>query len=193
MLVGSPGWGATIPTTLGSEPVPPSNKKSRLRNGTNSNNNLDLVRAVSPSPTALQESEILTTVNSKGQKKFQCMFCGILLSTKNYLKNHVNAVHTKSRVYPCELCERFFYSAGALRIHKLRHHWANSKKHFCPHCQEAFLLPVELRRHVVKKHGDEEVAAGSGGADSEGEKNLTIENAHQIQVSSSLYNTYVAF
>ena len=49
---------------------------------------------------------------------------------------------------------RYFYSAGALRIHKLRHHWEGSKKHKCPHCTESFLLPVELRRHLVKKHGD---------------------------------------
>lgn len=92
------------------------------------------------------------TPGSVHKKKFQCMFCGIFLSTKCYLKNHINAMHTRARVYPCELCERYFYSAGALRIHKLRNHWQDSKKHICVHCGETFLLPIELRKHIVKKH-----------------------------------------
>lgn len=93
------------------------------------------------------------TVTPSGQrKKFQCMFCGIFLSTKCYLKNHVNAMHTRSRVYRCELCEHFFYSAGAMRIHKLRNHWQGSKKHRCDQCGETFLLPIELRKHIQKKH-----------------------------------------
>lgn len=74
-------------------------------------------------------------------------------------KNHINAMHTRARVYPCELCERYFYSAGALRIHKLRNHWHGAKKHVCAHCGETFLLPIELRKHVVKKH------MGDGGSD----------------------------
>jgi len=61
-------------------------------------------------------------------------------------------MHTRARVYPCELCERYFYSAGALRIHKLRNHWLGAKKHICLQCGETFLLPIELRKHVVKKH-----------------------------------------
>ena len=98
--------------------------------------------------------EMLEVTNPKGgrTKKFQCLFCGIMLSTKGYLKNHINAVHTKARVYPCDLCDRLFYSAGALRIHKLRHHWAGAKKHKCHLCKDAFLLPIELRRHLLKKH-----------------------------------------
>ena len=95
-------------------------------------------------------------VAGSSRKKFQCMFCGCFLSTKCYLKNHINAMHTKARAYPCELCEKYFYSAGALRIHKLRNHWQGSKKHKCEHCGEQFLLPIELRRHISKKHGIDE-------------------------------------
>ena len=97
-------------------------------------------------------------VAGSSRKKFECMFCGCFLSTKCYLKNHINAMHTKARVYPCELCEKYFYSAGALRIHKLRNHWQGSKKHKCPQCEDQFLLPVELRRHISKKHGLDESA-----------------------------------
>jgi len=91
-------------------------------------------------------------IGTGGKKKFQCMFCGIYLSTKCYLKNHINAVHTRSRVYQCDLCAHYFYSAGAARIHKLRNHWHGAKKHRCSECSETFLLPIELRKHVQKKH-----------------------------------------
>ena len=100
--------------------------------------------------------EVQSQMDAEGnlvhKKRYQCMFCGIFLSTKCYLKNHINAMHTKARVYPCELCERYFYSAGALRIHKLRNHWHGSKKHKCTHCGDTFLLPIELRKHLLKKH-----------------------------------------
>jgi len=109
----------------------------------------------SPQPPELEASVDATAgveVGTGGKKKFQCMFCGIYLSTKCYLKNHINAVHTRSRVYQCELCAHYFYSAGAARIHKLRNHWHDAKKHRCSECSETFLLPIELRKHVQKKH-----------------------------------------
>lgn len=102
------------------------------------------------------QSQIDADGNIVQKKKFQCMFCGIFLSTKCYLKNHINAMHTKARVYPCEVCDKYFYSAGALRIHKLRNHWQGSKKHKCRYCGETFLLPIELRKHVLKKHSEVE-------------------------------------
>lgn len=109
----------------------------------------------SPQPPELEVSVDATAgveVGTGGKKKFQCMFCGIYLSTKCYLKNHINAVHTRSRVYQCDLCSHYFYSAGAARIHKLRNHWHDAKKHRCSECSETFLLPIELRKHVQKKH-----------------------------------------
>ena len=39
-----------------------------------------------------------------------------------------------------------------MRIHKLRNHWTDSKKHKCPECNESFLLPIELRKHIQKRH-----------------------------------------
>lgn len=109
----------------------------------------------SPQPPELEVSVDATAgveVGTGGKKKFQCMFCGIYLSTKCYLKNHINAVHTRSRVYQCDLCAHYFYSAGAARIHKLRNHWHDAKKHRCSECSETFLLPIELRKHIQKKH-----------------------------------------
>ena len=86
-----------------------------------------------------------------GNKKWQCVFCGILVSSKFYLSSHINAVHTRTRIYPCEICGKMFYSHGAQRIHKLRNHWVE-KRHKCPFCGQLFVLPFELRQHVQKKH-----------------------------------------
>ena len=86
-----------------------------------------------------------------GVKKWQCIFCGILVSSKFYLSSHINAVHTRTRIYPCEMCGKLFYSHGAQRIHKLRNHWVE-KRHKCPHCGQLFVLPFELRQHVQRKH-----------------------------------------
>jgi len=113
------------------------------------------ISKLSPQPPELEVSVDATAgieVGTGGKKKFQCMFCGIYLSTKCYLKNHINAVHTRSRVYQCDLCAHYFYSAGAARIHKLRNHWHDAKKHRCAECSETFLLPIELRKHMQKKH-----------------------------------------
>jgi len=117
-------------------------------------------QVVPSSKQSLQSPELEVSVDATagvevgtgGKKKFQCMFCGIYLSTKCYLKNHINAVHTRSRVYQCDLCAHYFYSAGAARIHKLRNHWHGAKKHRCSECSETFLLPIELRKHIQKKH-----------------------------------------
>jgi len=117
-------------------------------------------QVVPSSKAPLQSPELEVSVDATagveigtgGKKKFQCMFCGIYLSTKCYLKNHINAVHTRSRVYQCDLCAHYFYSAGAARIHKLRNHWHGAKKHRCSECAETFLLPIELRKHIQKKH-----------------------------------------
>ena len=90
-------------------------------------------------------------VITTGAKKWQCGFCGILVSSKFYLSSHINAVHTRTRIYPCEICGRLFYSHGAQRIHKLRYHWVD-KRHKCPQCNQMFVLPVELRQHIQRKH-----------------------------------------
>lgn len=128
-----------------------------IKDNNNIDNNLNSLQTNNnnentPTTSSTPVSGIGSEVQNSRRKKFQCMFCGIFLSTKCYLKNHVNAVHTRARVYPCELCERFFYSAGALRIHKLRNHWQGAKKHVCSQCGETFLLPIELRKHLLKKH-----------------------------------------
>ena len=89
--------------------------------------------------------------DEKGNKKWQCVLCGIMLSSKFYLNSHINAVHTRTRIYPCEICGKLYYSHGAMRIHKLRQHWVD-KRHKCPHCNQKFVLPFELRAHIARKH-----------------------------------------
>ena len=107
--------------------------------------------ARSSSTGSTSATSTATTKSTNGNKKWQCMFCGIMVSSKFYLSSHVNAVHTRTRVYPCELCGKVFYSHGAQRIHKLRNHWVE-KRHKCPHCSQLFVLPFELRQHVQRKH-----------------------------------------
>ncbi len=101
---------------------------------------------------ALDPLTIGNPVHTKnGVKKWQCVFCGILVSSKFYLSSHINAVHTRTRIYPCEMCGKLFYSHGAQRIHKLRNHWIE-KRHKCPQCGQLFVLPFELRQHTSRKH-----------------------------------------
>ena len=118
---------------------------------------------VSPSVDSMPSDPNASLLDSGRKKRFQCMLCGIFLSAKCYLKSHINAVHTKARIYPCEACKKVYYSPGAVRIHKLRNHWQGAKKHKCQYCGELFLLPVELRKHLLKMHH-----ASGGGADTNG-------------------------
>jgi hypothetical protein len=158
-----PGFQSTVSASVDIKPVISANDTVDSSWQTHSGNVVD--RPLSPPSAA--DVEISTEaslsvsndnelpavpVSNTSKKKFQCMFCGIFLSTKCYLKNHINAVHTRSRIYQCDLCAHYFYSAGAARIHKLRNHWHDAKKHKCSECAETFLLPIELRKHMQKKH-----------------------------------------
>ena len=82
--------------------------------------------------------------------RYQCQFCGLRLKTKSNLESHMNSLHTRDKVYPCQICSRIFYSKGARNIHRLRNH--RLKRHKCIHCGERFLVPSELRSHLEKKH-----------------------------------------
>lgn len=124
---------------------------------------LQVAPQVSSNIDLMQSDPNASLLESGRKKRFQCMMCGIFLSAKCYLKSHINAVHTKARIYPCEACKKVYYSPGAVRIHKLRNHWQGAKKHKCQYCGELFLLPVELRKHLLKMHH-----ANSGGAETNG-------------------------
>ena len=137
---------ASLPTSVASHlPVEPVASHSRT-----SPSRQRPARGTSTSSITSAATTVLSKIPS-GNKKWQCMFCGIMVSSKFYLSSHVNAVHTRTRVYPCELCGKVFYSHGAQRIHKLRNHWVE-KRHKCPHCTQLFVLPFELRQHVQRKH-----------------------------------------
>ena len=141
----------------GSTPSPPQPQSSHTSGGAS---NTKQITSQPPTPHNSTTSTTPTVAPTRtrsggkgntGNKKWQCMFCGIMVSSKFYLSSHVNAVHTRTRVYPCELCGKVFYSHGAQRIHKLRNHWVE-KRHKCPHCSQLFVLPFEMRQHVQRKH-----------------------------------------
>ena len=144
---------------------------------------LQVASQVSSNIDHTQSDPNASLLDSGRKKKFQCMLCGIFLSAKCYLKSHINAVHTKARMYPCEACKKVYYSPGAVRIHKLRNHWQGAKKHKCQYCGEMFLLPVELRKHLLKMHHT------GGGADTNGASYDTAQHHHMTPHDMTSNNT----
>lgn len=91
-----------------------------------------------------------------GQQMFLCPFrgCSAKLSRKDHLKRHITMVHSKT-MYPCDVCNRPFTSAEALRGHNKRTHYSQTRfKCRMPSCSKVFSRKAILREHVLNDHRD---------------------------------------
>ena len=67
-------------------------------------------------------------IKKTDQKKFACKICGIEMSTKQHMQNHVEGRHIEGVVHPCTICEdeKTFKSRHTLRVHVSKFHRGQS-------------------------------------------------------------------
>ena len=69
------------------------------------------------------------TKETKKSAKFQCDQCEKRFTRKNYLKDHVNAVHWNVK-FKCEICKKIFSRYNSMKTHDKREHPNHVSKKF---------------------------------------------------------------
>ncbi|XP_058442986.1 uncharacterized protein LOC131425259 [Malaya genurostris] len=77
-----------------------------------------------------------------------CGICGKLLKHKSLIKDH-ERLHTSSFV--CKVCGKVLQKKWSLHVHMRVH--TNEKPYPCELCDQRFMLKVQLKTHLLKKHG----------------------------------------
>lgn len=84
---------------------------------------------------------------------FVCAVCGRNFNTKVALSDHERSNCGKNPIYKCEYCERFYHSAGSLKVHLTVH--SLELNYMCSFCQKKFRtkgqLTVHNRIHLMLK------------------------------------------
>lgn len=75
----------------------------------------------------------------------RCHICGKYLSTKSGLNVHLKSIHSDSRPYSCNFCQKAFKTKPHLKIHQIVH--SESYQYKCDVCQKAFKSKQALRIH----------------------------------------------
>ena len=83
------------------------------------------------------------------EKRIACDTCGNKFTDNQGLKNHVQAVHEKLKLFGCNFCKKKYSQSGSLHIHMKKAHGGKRDKK-CPHCGEMFFK--DLRRHIESVH-----------------------------------------
>ncbi|XP_063702485.1 PR domain zinc finger protein 5-like [Culicoides brevitarsis] len=90
------------------------------------------------------------------EKRFACEVCGLKLSHKKSLQNHLKSVHIKSAPQSkCEFCDKIILT-GSLKKHILNVH----EKKFnlnCVVCKKGFPSSIHLRDHLALQHLEQEL------------------------------------
>ncbi|XP_058813939.1 uncharacterized protein LOC131677867 isoform X2 [Topomyia yanbarensis] len=77
-----------------------------------------------------------------------CGICGKLLKHKSLIKDH-ERLHTSSFV--CKVCGKVLQKKWSLHVHMRVH--TQEKPYPCELCDQRFMLKVQMKTHLLKKHG----------------------------------------
>ena len=87
------------------------------------------------------------------EKNFICSVCGKRLKRQNSLDLHMRH-HTGTRAYQCDQCDQAYFTASALRNHKVCKHTVLSESWLCTFCGKAFTKKANLEQHVTLHTGE---------------------------------------
>ena len=86
----------------------------------------------------------------KAALTFTCDHCGVTLSTKDTLQDHLKSKHDEGTKVRCTHCEKMFATTRARKYHIESKH--EGKRYPCPYCTQTATQKINLKTHIKKKH-----------------------------------------
>merc|ERR1719336_953338 len=98
---------------------------------------------------ALEKHMIKHTV----EKNFVCNICGKRLKRQSSLDLHLRQ-HTGTKNYMCDACDATYFTASALRNHKVNKHMEVKETFLCTFCGKGFTKKANLESHITLHTGE---------------------------------------
>lgn len=98
---------------------------------------------------ALEKHMIKHTVD----KNFVCNICGKRLKRQSSLDLHLRQ-HTGTKNYMCDACDATYFTASALRNHKVNKHMEVKETFLCTFCGKGFTKKANLESHITLHTGE---------------------------------------
>ncbi|XP_063697422.1 uncharacterized protein LOC134828384 [Culicoides brevitarsis] len=85
----------------------------------------------------------------KHQTEFECQLCGIVFSTPQELRSHMDSTHSTTVYFKCRHCQRTFALEKDLKTHINAEHSVNE---LCPICDAPFKSMENMYEHIKDTH-----------------------------------------
>ena len=104
--------------------------------------------------STFQALQLHTLKAHESVKLFQCTECVHIVEDIRSLIEHTKEIHGLSREFGCETCGRLFESQTKFDFHFTRMHKDRVVSFECTKCEKTFRLKLQLKRHLMKDHGE---------------------------------------
>ena len=90
---------------------------------------------------------------STGDKNYICNMCEKRLKRQSSLHLHLRQ-HTGTKNYMCDACDTTYFTASALRNHKVNKHMEVNETFLCTFCGKGFTKKANLESHITTHTGE---------------------------------------
>jgi len=87
----------------------------------------------------------LHVLKHAGRRPHQCPTCGKSYLTASHLKYHVDAIHSATKLFVCNVCHKACPYKTSYKLHRRLH--TNDRPFTCPTCGKSFVARSALREH----------------------------------------------
>ena len=87
------------------------------------------------------------------EKNYVCNVYGKRLKRQNSLNRHLR-LHSGTKNYGCGVCDAIYYTASALRNHKLNRHMEVEETSLCTFCGKGFTNMAKRELHIILHTGE---------------------------------------